>query len=287
MGTSGTGKSLFISQVTGNEDGVGHQLTSCTSDIGVTKCTILGFPVVLVDTPGFDDTEISDVQVLEMISDWLVKTYRRKVLLSFILFFHRITDNRMSGTPLRNLQVFQKLCGHKAMSRVILVTTMWDEIEVEIGQERLDELKGGYWKPMIAKGSKTFEHRNDPSSALELLEMIVHDKGERTRVALQREITDLKMKLPETGAGQELCSCLEQLAQEQLKILRQIRGKTRNPIAKESEGDLRKEYAELRFQLDATLSQVQALELSLAQRIVVRLRRTWRQLALTLVKRQD
>lgn len=30
--------------------------------------------LVLVDTPGFDDTHRSDVEILKMISDWLKKT---------------------------------------------------------------------------------------------------------------------------------------------------------------------------------------------------------------------
>ena len=49
--------------------------------------------------------------------------------LSGILYLHRITDNRMAGTPLKNLQVFQKLCGRDALGKVYLTTTMWDEAE--------------------------------------------------------------------------------------------------------------------------------------------------------------
>ncbi|KAL4062053.1 P-loop containing nucleoside triphosphate hydrolase protein [Scleroderma yunnanense] len=282
MGPTGAGKSSFISQVTGQVDGVGHKLTSCTSDIGVTRCMILGSPVVLVDTPGFDDTNKPDLQILEMISDWLAKTYQKQVFLSSILFFHRITDNRMAGTPLKNLRVFQKLCGNKAMSRVVLVTTMWDEIEPEIGQERLKELTGSYWRTMIAKGSQTFEHQNHRESAERLLEIVVRDKGDRERVALQQEIADLKMKIPETGAGQELCSSLEQLAERRLEVLRKIRAESKDVKDQQSERDLRKEYAELRAQLDATLSQVQALKLSMTQRAFALIRRTlpWKGLGL-------
>jgi len=63
----------FISQVTGNADGIGHALTSCTSEIKVTKVENLA-NIVLVDTPGFDDTKKSDLEILEMISKWLNKT---------------------------------------------------------------------------------------------------------------------------------------------------------------------------------------------------------------------
>jgi hypothetical protein len=33
-----------------------------------------GYPVVFVDTPGFDDIYISDIDILATIADWLVKT---------------------------------------------------------------------------------------------------------------------------------------------------------------------------------------------------------------------
>jgi len=55
---------------------VSDSLTSCTSDI---KSVLVQHPkyptksVLFVDTVGFDDTVRSDVDVLKMTSDWLVK----------------------------------------------------------------------------------------------------------------------------------------------------------------------------------------------------------------------
>ena len=177
----------------------------------------------------------------------------------------------MAGTPLKNLRVFQKLCGKKAMGRVVLVTTMWDEIDESVGRERLKELKRSYWKAMIKRGSKTFEHKNDRASAEKLLETIAQDKRQRESVALQTEIADLRMALRETGAGQELCSSLEQLAERRLEVLQKIRAEKEAATNEDTARDLRKEYEDLRTQLDATLSQVQNLKLSLRQRAIARL----------------
>jgi hypothetical protein len=64
----------FISAVVGYDTGIGHNLTSCTTDIQVFR---ISFPelvdanLVLIDTPGFDDAERSDARILEMISDCL------------------------------------------------------------------------------------------------------------------------------------------------------------------------------------------------------------------------
>lgn len=73
-------------------------------------------------------------------------------MLAGILYFHRITDNRISGTANRNIRMFGKLCGSKAAEKVILVTTMWDQVAKQdegkqrVAQERLEELKSKYWK---------------------------------------------------------------------------------------------------------------------------------------------
>ena len=65
----------FITEATGVDTGIGHDLESCTSEIGMIKMSFLGYHIVFVDTPGFDDTKKSDSDILKMISDWLEKTY--------------------------------------------------------------------------------------------------------------------------------------------------------------------------------------------------------------------
>jgi hypothetical protein len=63
---------------TGIDQGVGHDLQSCTTEISIVKFQCLersDLDVVFVDTPGFDDTNKTDVQILEMIADWLNKTW--------------------------------------------------------------------------------------------------------------------------------------------------------------------------------------------------------------------
>lgn len=53
---------------------MGHDLESHTSEIKATRCTIGEASIVLVDTPGFDDTKKTDLQILESIADWLSET---------------------------------------------------------------------------------------------------------------------------------------------------------------------------------------------------------------------
>jgi hypothetical protein len=80
--------------------------------------------------------------------------YQRKITLAGILYFHRISDNRMARSPLKNLRMFQELCGKKALQNVVLVTTMWDEVNEAVGVQMEKELKDKYWK-VIDRGSAT------------------------------------------------------------------------------------------------------------------------------------
>jgi len=79
MGPTGVGKSTFINIAAGQDRTlVGHDLTSCTAEIQVVRVTHPRFPsrrIVFVDTPGFDDTYVSDTEILRRIANWLKDTY--------------------------------------------------------------------------------------------------------------------------------------------------------------------------------------------------------------------
>lgn len=56
----------------GDDLTVGASLRSCTSDVQICKpFKVDGRTVTLVDTPGFDDTDKSDTEVLAMIAAFL------------------------------------------------------------------------------------------------------------------------------------------------------------------------------------------------------------------------
>ena len=51
-------------------------LTSCTAGIQLAdEFTIDGRRVILIDTPGFDDTNVSDAEILNMIGAFLATTW--------------------------------------------------------------------------------------------------------------------------------------------------------------------------------------------------------------------
>jgi hypothetical protein len=190
--------------------------------------------------------------------------YKRDIKLAGILYFHRISDNRVAGTPLRNLQMFERLCGRNYFENIILTTTMWDKVGEDIGSHREKELKGEFWKTMINQGSKTIRYHNTQESAWEILDSVVGHR--RHAVLLQREMVDMKRQLLKTQAGQTLYNELELLFKRQLNKLEDIRLETTRQGADPSVLKHLQEYEHLRKGLQTKISQMQTLEVNVGNR---------------------
>ncbi|KAG9312302.1 P-loop containing nucleoside triphosphate hydrolase protein [Chiua virens] len=263
MGPTGSGKSTFICSASGREtEGVGDGLKSYTTEVRPIRFydEESGQMVVLVDTPGFDDTYKSDLDILNMISDWLSSSYKKHKLLSGILYLHRIMDNRMAGTPLKNLRVFQKLCGKDALDKVYLTTTMWDEVDERVGERRLEELRSDYWKAMISQGAQVVCCRGVDETPKSLIRDILKKEGRR-RVRLQEEMVEMQLEIKETEAGQELYSQLEGMVQKQTEILRKIGEAKKGAKDDKVVSDLEKEYVDLQAKIDEKIQEMEKLKL--------------------------
>ncbi|KIO01146.1 hypothetical protein M404DRAFT_743533 [Pisolithus tinctorius Marx 270] len=187
-GPAGSGKSSFISRVTGKVDeGVGHDLSAgpYTKEIRATKCVVDGIPTILLDVPGFDGaTPAVMISILCMVSNWLDKLNKSKALISAVLLFHPIVDNRMRWVPREFFDHCREWFGDELASQVKidLVTTMWDVAD-KAGNERFVELEGNYWKPMLDEGSAIFRYWNTSESAMELLRAVVCKKSKQIQSA--------------------------------------------------------------------------------------------------------
>ena len=75
-----------------------------------------GLQVHLIDTPGFDDTNRSDSDVLKDLAYWLGISYeKKKIQLTGLIYLHPISHTRMAGTPFKNLRTFRKMVGSGSM----------------------------------------------------------------------------------------------------------------------------------------------------------------------------
>ncbi|KAK3401544.1 P-loop containing nucleoside triphosphate hydrolase protein [Sordaria brevicollis] len=206
MGLTGSGKSTFISQCVGQNLGIiGHGLQGFTQEVSCHMFTYSeSVNVYLVDTPGFDDTTLTDSDVLKAIATWMGDTYQNKIMLNGIIYLHRITDPRMQGSALKNLHIFRKLCGKDAFKNVTLATTMWEAVSLEDGERRERELleTPDFWKPMYQKDAVVARHYNNRQSAMAILERFM--RKEPIVTSLQEEMVNGKKELVDTEAGMEL-----------------------------------------------------------------------------------
>ncbi|KAJ4997042.1 P-loop containing nucleoside triphosphate hydrolase protein [Colletotrichum sp. SAR 10_66] len=213
MGLTGSGKSTFVSHLTKSTVPIGSKLQSCTREVTVYRYQYDNFTnVYLVDTPGFDDTNLSDSDVLKEIATWMTGSYNNEVKLTGILYLHRITDPRMGGSARKNLFMFKKLCGPEALKHVVLVTTMWELVDEKTGLERQAELETteDFWGYMLAKGSRIEKHMNTAHSAHHNISRFMSQSRPTTPVllAIQDEMVNKNKNLDETEAGKGLESVL-------------------------------------------------------------------------------
>ena len=62
----------FINLATGSHLNIGYGLESCTSEVETSAPLGLdGSPMVLIDTPGFDDTTKSEAEILNITAEFL------------------------------------------------------------------------------------------------------------------------------------------------------------------------------------------------------------------------
>lgn len=278
VGPAGAGKSLFIKIITELAVSVGHSLESCTSEVKDFRISIPELAhgdLVFVDTPGFGNTltHESDVDILKRIAGWLKSTYESKdIKLSGLLYFHRMSDKRMVDTPLKNLPMFEELCGAKTtFHNIMLVTTMWDEVDQETGLKREKELEKEHWRAMLNRSSTISRFMGTRESGFTLIDPLINRANERSSALLKQELVDMHKKLPATSAARQLFSNLELLVRQREVLLQQTRSEMKRTEAygnKMSLKPLEKEYERLKINLELTVNEMRRLKLPLGKRVV-------------------
>ncbi|KAI4915331.1 hypothetical protein J4E85_010456 [Alternaria conjuncta] len=270
MGITGCGKTTFVNLFSDRKLEVGHGLDSLS--VQVVPCTFEdGTKVYLVDTPGFDDTYRSDSEILREVALWLNKAHTEKLRLAGIIFLQRISDVRVGNSGVKNITMFQKLCGDGPLSSVVLATTMWDMASPNAAIERERELQEQpqYWKRMIDYGSCVMRHDKGKSSALEIIKYLMKRKKPVT-LDIQHEMVDQNLELVDTGAGGALASSVEGLIKHYERKLKELEQELREAHAQSNKEDreiLEADKKQYQDNLAKQQQEMQNLQVSAAQLI--------------------
>ncbi|TFK28462.1 hypothetical protein FA15DRAFT_665433 [Coprinopsis marcescibilis] len=183
IGATGAGKSKFINdylRTTVAQVGDEHELKLCTRHIDwyptrlPSESCYAGRRLILVDTPGFDNDEIDDGEILRRIELWLAASYSNGTSLTGVLYLHDITQKRIRGPT--SLKLVERLVGTGSLSTLSFITTQWDTDTVQVGEERENELRDTFWKDALNGGAtisrvhKTLEH---PTPHFDVVENIL------------------------------------------------------------------------------------------------------------------
>jgi hypothetical protein len=82
------------------------------------------------------------------------RLYSRVESVDGIIYLHKISDNRITVPPASTVAVLGRFCGEDASSRILLMTTMWDDVDPEVSAVREAEIKTRYWSNMLSTGSR-------------------------------------------------------------------------------------------------------------------------------------
>jgi hypothetical protein len=217
---------------------VNHGLKSCTQEI---ECVTITLPehhakwpshrLVLVDTPGFNDTQRGEYEILRKISVWLASAlvssprtsrillltlrrcrYDNDTKITGLVYLHSIGDARMGGTALLSYDLFREICGQDAFSRVVMATTHWGAVSAhpEAGQIREKELNTGFWAETLTHGAR-YQRIQTPQHVGDVIEYILAKQFEARRPAtqIQKELVELDKRVAQTEAGKKLEDTLQ------------------------------------------------------------------------------
>jgi len=116
---------------------------------------------------------------------------------------HRISDIRIGGTSLLNFRIFCELCGSKSLANALIVTTMWSNVNSELGEMRERELATAedMFKPALDNGAQLVRHDGTLERAQDILRLLIKRS---TTLHIQHELVDEGKEFADTAVGAEL-----------------------------------------------------------------------------------
>lgn len=222
---------------------------------------------MLVDTPGLNDSHESNETITTRLLNWLESSFRAGTKLNGIIYVHRISDARMSGSSMENLRIFRQLCGEDAMKNVVLATTFWDTLSAQKGEAREAQLitERRFWAPMVSKGSRVVRFSRERDVGLKILQDIAQEYG-KTVLQAQEEIVAQGRGAQETSVARETYARERKEMEEKVKAEKKRQKKAIRLKEKQMRKNLERKQARMLEEVERKKKKEKARQKSLHEK---------------------
>jgi hypothetical protein len=202
---------------------------------------IQGRRLYLIDSPGFDDTERSDAEILHEVALSLSMIYESGTKLLGILYLCRITDTRVQGAALKSINILQKMCGEEMFPNIIVVTTMWNQQEQtaeggDKGKERENQLMQTFFAPMVQRGTQFRRHYGDRDNADAIVSELIL-RNQTVVLDLQKQMAH-GLALSDTPVGQLVEQEQKELQRRYEREIRDLEDQLREAQENKEDGEI-------------------------------------------------
>ena len=178
-----------------------------------------------------------------------------------LIFLHPVTLNRVGGAEQKRTRLLREILGPKAYKRIIIATTMWEDLKSEdIATRRLEgrQAENGIWHEMLKKGAVMVRHNNNKESAHEIIRKVVatSDKNGKIRTLLEEELSINEGHVGKTSAGKVVKDGIR----ENLRLLREQHKALLEDLERDQHPPSRKEKREKKAELRELNKKIQAKE---------------------------
>ena len=147
--------------------------------------------------------------------------------------------------------MFRELCGDTTLRNVVLVTNMWGEVSLDVGESRENELSSNFFKPVLDKGAQMIRHYNTAQSAHDIIRRIMINRP--IVLQIQRELVDEHKDIIDTAAGEAVNQELNKQIrrhQAELKVVQEEMMQALKEKDEETRQELEEETKKLQEQME-------------------------------------
>ena len=151
--------------------------------------------------------------------------------------------------------MFEKLCGTNTLKNVIVLTTFWDQVGLEIGEDRERQMQSKFFKGVVDGGARFMRHDRTAASARAVLSYVFAELAPVV-TQIQIEMGVEGRTLAETAAGMVQQEEIERIIAKHREEVWSLKAEI--DTVKESNGAARRELEEDKAELQRQLARWEA-----------------------------